>query len=80
MSDADQAAVLKALQDTAGWVTEQIVQSEAELVDWFKGQGVNVNEVDRKPFMDMVKPALLADDLPFSNEIYERLQAIPDAS
>ena len=80
MSDADQAAVKKALQDSATWVSEQIVQSEAELVDWFKGQGINVNEVDRQPFMDIVKPALLGDDMPFSNEIYERLQAIPDAS
>ena len=80
MSDADRAAVEKALRDSAEWISEQIVQSEAELVDWFRGEGVNVNEVDRKPFMDIVKPALLGDDLPFSNETYERLQAIPDAS
>ncbi len=79
MSDTDRAAVIKALQDSADWVTEQIVQSEAELVDWFRGQGVNVNEVDRQPFMDVVKPALLGDDMPFSNDVYERLQAIPDA-
>ena len=80
MSDADQAAVKKALQDSAVWISEQIVQSETELVDWFRRQGTNVNEVDRQPFIDIVKPALLGDDMPFSNEVYERLQAIPDAS
>ena len=80
MSEADRAAVIKALEESAAWVTQQIVKSEAELVDWFKGEGVNVNEVDRQPFMDAVKPALLGDDMPFSNDVYERLQAIPDAS
>lgn len=79
MSDEDKAALYSALSETADMVTEQIIQSEADLVGWFRDQGVNVNEVDRAPFIAAVAPALTGGDLPFSQELYERLQAVPDA-
>jgi len=79
MSDADRAAVMEVLQDTADWVTAEIIKSEESLVDWFRGQGISVNEVDRKPFIAAVAPALQGDDLPFSADIYQRLQAIADS-
>ena len=62
-----------------GWASGEIVQAEKDLVSWFRDQGVNVHEVDRQPFMDIVKPALLSKDMPWDPEVYERLQAIPDA-
>lgn len=79
MSSADKKALYDALQKTADWVTDQIVQSEAELADWFRGQGVDVNVVDRAPFIAAVAPSYNSGDLPFSNDIYQRLQAIKDA-
>ncbi len=79
LSDEDREILHGVLDETADWVTEQIVASEAELVGWFRDQGVNVNEVDRGPFIAAVAPALTAGDLPFSTELYERLQAVPDA-
>ena len=41
---------------------------------------MTVNEVDRGPFIEAVRPALVSDDMPFSKDVYERLQAIADAS
>lgn len=79
LSDEDKAILDDVLDETADWVTEQIVQSEADLVGWFREQGVAVNEVDRAPFIAGVAPALTAGDLPFSQDLYEALQAIPDA-
>lgn len=79
LSEEDKAALYDALSQTADMVTADIVQSEADLVGWFRDQGVNVNEVDRAPFIEAVAPALTAGDMPFSQELYQRLQAVPDA-
>ena len=79
LNDEQKATLYAVLVETANWVTEQIVQSEAELVGWFREQGVAVNEVDRAPFILAVAPALKAEGLPFTTEQFERLQAIPDA-
>ena len=79
LNDEDRAILDDVLDETADWVTEQIVASEADLVGWFREQGTNVNEVDRAPFIEAVAPALTTGELPFSVELYESLQSIPDA-
>ena len=66
----------KILNEATEWASNEIVKSENTLADWFRNQGVTVNTVDRKPFMDIVKPALTGDDTPWSAEIYERLQSL----
>lgn len=79
LSAGDKKILVDALNETSAWVTEQIVQSEEDLVSWFRDRGVKVNVVDRGPFIKAVAPALTAGGLPFSKEIYQRLQAILDA-
>jgi len=58
--------------------SDEIVASEGELADWFRDQGVTVNEVDRKPFMEAVAPHLTGEDVPWDAAIFERLQAIQE--
>lgn len=79
LSDEDKKILYEILVETGNMSTEEIIASEAELAEWFREQGVQVNEVDRGPFIDAVAPALKAEGLPFSRELYEQLQAIPDA-
>ena len=79
LSAEDKEILYGVLDETADFVTDAIVASEAELVGWFRDQGVNVNEVDRAPFIAAVAPALTGGDLPFSTELYNALQEIPDA-
>lgn len=79
LSAADKDALRAVLVETANWVTEQVVKSESELADWFRAQGVKVNEVNRAPFIAVVAPEYGKGDLPFSKSLYDRLQAIPDA-
>ena len=80
MSDEDRAILFEVLQESAEWITDEIVRAEEELVAWFRDEGVTVNEVDRGPFIEAVQPALLGDGLPYSSDLYERLQALPDAN
>ena len=79
MSEEDRAALQETLQETGAMATGEIVQAEKDLVAWFRDKGITVNEVDRAPFMEMVKPALLSKDMPWPADVYERLQAIEDA-
>ncbi|CUH84149.1 sialic acid TRAP transporter substrate-binding protein SiaP [Thalassovita mediterranea] len=74
----DGQLLLDALAEAAAATSEEIVQSEAELVSWFRDQGVNVNEVDRAPFMAAVSPMLTSGNVPWDKEIFERLQAIQE--
>ncbi|MBO9402911.1 sialic acid TRAP transporter substrate-binding protein SiaP [Shimia sp. R9_3] len=74
----DGQALLNALAEAASSTSDEIVASEAELADWFRTQGVTVNEVDRKPFMDAVSPMLTSADVPWTPEIFARLQAIKE--
>lgn len=77
LSDEDAAILMDALRVNADNVTAQIEEAEGKLVEWFTEQGVNVHEVDRSAFIDVVSPVLLDSDVPFTREQYERLQALP---
>jgi len=79
LSDEDMAILDEILDETAQHSTDAIIAAEAELVAWFRDQGITVNEVDRMPFLEAVAPALTSGELPFTTEMYEQLQAIPDA-
>jgi len=79
MDAADRKILIDALKSSARWASDQIVQAETDLVAWFRNKGIAVNEVDRAPFAAAVKPYLLAEDMRWPPEIFERLQAIPDA-
>jgi tripartite ATP-independent transporter DctP family solute receptor len=76
LSEEDAAALEKVLIDAAAQASAEINTAESELVSWFREQGATVNEVDRGPFIAAVAPALTADGVPWSADIYERLQAL----
>ena len=79
LNASERAALIEALEVTGDYVTDEIVKAENELADWFRGEGVQVNVVDRGPFIAAVAPALTAGDLPFDKSVYDRLQAITDS-
>ncbi len=70
----DDAAVVREIMDQAALkVSEEIYQSELDLVSWFREKGITVNEVDKQPFQDAVRPKLLGDDVPYTEEHFRRL-------
>lgn len=69
--------ILRAIiREAAEKCTADIVASEAKLAQWFRDQGVQVHEVDRKPFRDATVKAHNGPDATWSQEIYDRLQAL----
>lgn len=70
----DDADVVRAiLKEAAEKSSGEIYQSEQDLVSWFREQGITVNEVDKQPFQDAVKPKLTGDDVPFTADHFKRL-------
>jgi tripartite ATP-independent transporter DctP family solute receptor len=76
MDEADQAALTEVLKQTADCATQQIIDMEAELVEWFREQDVNVNEVDRTPFREATMKLHNGEMATWDQETYDRLQAI----
>jgi|TARA_R110002126_G_scaffold163655_1_gene311534 tripartite ATP-independent transporter DctP family solute receptor len=72
----DDAVVREVLAQAAAKASDAIYQSEQELVSWFREQGITVNEIDKKPFQDAVKPKLTGDGVPYTMEHYNRLGAL----
>lgn len=76
LSEEDRAALSDILKQTADCATDQIIAKEQELVQWFRDQGVNVNEVDRTPFREATMKLHNGDMATWDQETYDRLQAL----
>jgi tripartite ATP-independent transporter DctP family solute receptor len=76
MDGADQAALTQVTKDTAVCATDAIIKAEGELAEWFRGEGVQVNEVDRGPFIEAVKAMHNGKMATWDQATYDRLQAI----
>ncbi|PWJ20220.1 sialic acid TRAP transporter substrate-binding protein SiaP [Jannaschia seohaensis] len=76
MDAADQETLSGILQDTAVCATDAIRESENALAQWFRDEGVQVNEIDRGPFIEAVKVMHNGDMATWDQETYDRLQAI----
>lgn len=76
MDEADRAALTKVTQDTAVCATDAIIKAEGELAEWFRGEGVQVNDVDRGPFIEAVKEMHNGEMATWDQATYDRLQAL----
>ncbi len=64
------------LKEAADKCTQDIVKSEQDLVAWFKGEGVNVHEVDRTPFREATVKLHNGPAATWSQETYDKLQGL----
>ena len=76
----EQKVLAELLTEAAEKCTNDIVQSEKELVEWFKAQGKTVVQVDKKPFRDMVVKLHSGPDATWDKATYEKLQALQSAT
>ncbi|MBL4805733.1 MAG: sialic acid TRAP transporter substrate-binding protein SiaP [Rhodobacteraceae bacterium] len=72
----DEAIVREVLDAAAMMASEEIYASEQSLIAWFREQGITVNEIDKGPFQEAVLPMLLGDDVPYTQDHFDRLQAL----
>jgi tripartite ATP-independent transporter DctP family solute receptor len=75
MSEEDYAILTELVQEGALRASDDIRQSELDLVEWFRDEGITVTEIDTAPFAEAVAP-MLADEASWDEETYERLQAL----
>jgi tripartite ATP-independent transporter DctP family solute receptor len=74
---ADDAKIVEAvLQEAASQASDEIEKSEAELVGWFREQGLTVDTVDTSLFREAITPLMTKDNVPYSQEQWDRLQAM----
>lgn len=76
MSDEDYKTLVSITQEAAARASDEINTAEQNLAAWFEEQGVTVNVVDKKPFMNAIKPQLESKDQPFTQEQLHRLVAL----
>ncbi|WP_274425936.1 sialic acid TRAP transporter substrate-binding protein SiaP [Chelativorans sp. YIM 93263] len=76
LSDEDKDAFESVLDETAECATQQVIEAEEELVQWFRDQDVTVNEVDRTPFREVTMKLHNGEDATWDQDVYDRLQAI----
>jgi tripartite ATP-independent transporter DctP family solute receptor len=75
MSEEDYAILTELVVEGALRASDEIRQSELDLVEWFRNEGITVNEIDTAPFQDAVAP-LLEEEASWDAETYDRLQAL----
>jgi tripartite ATP-independent transporter DctP family solute receptor len=76
LDEADREALVGVLEEAAECATDQVIALEQELADWFRAEGINVHEVDREPFIELVRAQHNGPMATWEPEHYERLQAI----
>ena len=76
MDEADREALANVTQETAVCATDAIIKAEGELAAWFGEQGVQVNDIDRGPFIEAVKVLHNGEMATWDQDTYDRLQAI----
>jgi tripartite ATP-independent transporter DctP family solute receptor len=62
-------------QQAADKASADIKKRETELVDYFRKQGLTINEVDRKSFQDAVLKNVPLKSMGFTQEDYDKIQA-----
>lgn len=76
MDEADRAALVEVTKETSVCASDAIIKAENELAEWFRGEGLTVNEVDRGPFIEAVKKLHNGPSATWDQATYDRLQAI----
>ena len=73
----DAAVVESVVKDALAQSSDEIAQSEVDLVQWFRDKGIQVNEVDKNAFQAAVAPIVTDESkVPYTIEMYDRLQAL----
>src|SRR5687768_2425492 len=80
LSADEQKTLAAVLAEAADKCTDDIAKMEKELGEWFKAQGKNVVQVDKKPFREAVVKMHLGSDATWDKAVYDRLQAIQSAT
>ena len=76
LSDDEKKIFTETMLAAAAKNSAEVRQQEDDLKPWFEEKGIIINNVDRQPFMDAVKPHINGPRATWSKADYDRLEAI----
>ena len=77
LSEEDRAIFSETYAEAAEGITDAVEEAEARLAEEFETEhGLTVIEVDRAPFREAMMPLLTGEDLPWTPDLVERVNAI----
>ena len=76
LSDDEKKIFTETMLEAAAKNSAEVRQQEDDLKPWFEEKGIIINNVDRQPFMDAVKPHINGPRATWSKADYDRLEAI----
>ena len=79
LSDCDvkRAVVVVATSDQPALVRKRAAFVATRIAEWFRDQGIQVNEVDKAAFQAAVEPILTDESkVPYTIDHYKRMQAL----
>lgn len=76
LSDADKQIFTEVMREAAERATNQIVEREQELVQYFKDQGLTVTDIDRADFENTVLEKVTFEEFGYDKADWEAIRAI----
>ncbi|AZO19893.1 MULTISPECIES: sialic acid TRAP transporter substrate-binding protein SiaP [unclassified Mesorhizobium] len=76
LSDEDKAIFTEVMQEAAARATKKIVEREQKLVQFFKGKGLTVTEVDKADFENAVMEKVKFEDFGYRKADWEAIRAV----
>src|SRR3954467_9505562 len=76
LSDQDKKIFTEVTQEAASRATKIVQDREAELVQTFKDRGLNVEEVDKAAFEQVVRAKVPLEDFGYKQQDYDRIRAV----
>ena len=76
LSDEDKKIFTDVTQEAAARATKIVQDREAALVQTFKDKGLNVEEVDKAAFEQVVRAKVPLEDFGYKQEDYDRIRAV----
>jgi TRAP-type C4-dicarboxylate transport system substrate-binding protein len=76
LSDQDKKIFTEVTQEAAARATRIVQEREAALVQAFKDRGLNVEEVDKAAFEQVVRAKVPLEDFGYKQADYDRIRAV----
>lgn len=76
LSAEDQQIIRDVFREAAEQGSRDIRQQEADLIAWFRDNGVNVHEIDRGPFIEAVAAVINGEAATWTPEQHARIQEL----
>jgi TRAP-type C4-dicarboxylate transport system substrate-binding protein len=76
LSAGDRAIFETVMQQAAQRATDEVKAQEAQLVDFFRGRGLDVVEVDKDSFREALLKNVPVESMGFTRADYDRIQRL----